>query len=128
MPGEWETRPELRKQIPEEIAKLDEQDALLIGFMVPMEIDARGRVKSFTLVKDQMMCCFGVPPAMNDWVSVTMPEGGAIRYERDVPVAVYGKLRVGEEIEDGYVISLYRLQASNVTPQKDFTQKTREQL
>ncbi|GMW03928.1 MAG: hypothetical protein AMXMBFR84_50620 [Candidatus Hydrogenedentota bacterium] len=104
----------LKDQIPEPIKKLQKSDVVLVGFMVPIDIDREGNIKSFALTQNQMFCCFGVPPAMNEWVMVNMAEGKHTDYIADLPVAVYGSFAVGEELEDGFVMSVYRMAASEV--------------
>ncbi|MBX7256947.1 MAG: DUF3299 domain-containing protein [Candidatus Hydrogenedentes bacterium] len=102
-----------KDQIPASVKALDKKKAVVVGFMVPIEVEGDGdsvQVKSFALTQNQMFCCFGVPPAMNQWVMVTM-EGAPSKYYADLPIAVYGDFEVGEDIEDGYVMSVYRMRA-----------------
>jgi len=106
------TKP-LKDQIPKPLKKLDAQEVVIVGFMVPVEVDNTGNVKSFALTQNQMFCCFGVPPGMNEWVMVSMGDRPA-KYYSDLPIAAFGKLEVGEEIEDGYVMSVYRMNAEKV--------------
>jgi hypothetical protein len=101
-------------QIPEEIKALDKEKVVLVGFMVPIDVDRRGQIKSFALTQNQQFCCFGVPPAMNEWVMVEMGEGETAEYISDLPIAVFGDFKVGEEIEDGYVMSVYRMAGREV--------------
>ena len=101
-------------QIPEEIRALDAAKVVLVGFMVPIDVDRRGQIKSFALTQNQMFCCFGVPPSMNEWVMVEMSEGEPAEYVSDLPIAVFGDFKVGEEIEDGYVMSVYRMAGREV--------------
>jgi hypothetical protein len=103
----------LSDQIPEYIKILHEKKITLTGFMVPIDVVEEG-VKSFILTYNQMMCCFGQMPWYNEWVYVEMPEGKPATYQNDVPIAVSGTLEVGEEIEDGFVISLYRMKGEQV--------------
>lgn len=101
-------------QIPEEIKELDATKVVLVGFMVPIDVDRRGQIKSFALTQNQMFCCFGVPPSMNEWVMVEMSDGETAEYVSDLPIAVFGDFKVGEEIEDGYVMSVYRMAGNEV--------------
>jgi hypothetical protein len=106
------TKP-LKDQIPPKIKELDRKKAVVVGFMVPVEVDNKGGVKSFALTQNQMYCCFGVPPSMNEWIMVNV-EGQPAQYTADLPVAAFGTLEVGEEIEDGYVMSVYRMKCESV--------------
>jgi len=36
------------------------------GFMLPTKMD-KGLVTEFLLVKESMMCCYGVMPKINEW-------------------------------------------------------------
>lgn len=101
-------------QIPSEIKELNDAKVVLVGFMVPIDVDRRGQIKSFALTQNQMFCCFGVPPSMNEWVMVEMGEGETAEYVSDLPIAVFGDFKVGEEIEDGYVMSVYRMAGREV--------------
>jgi len=104
---------DLSDQIPDYIKKLNNKKVALSGFMVPIDVVNEG-VKSFILTYSQMMCCFGQMPWYNEWVFVEMPEGRPAEYQMDVPITVSGQLEVGEEIEDGFVISLYRMKGDKV--------------
>ena len=116
----------VKDQIPPKLKALDGQPTLLVGFMVPIEITREGKVKSFALTQNQTFCCFGVPPAMNEWVMVTMDEGVTADYIMDLPVAAYGLLSVGEEIEDGYVLSMYRMSSSEVITAHELLKRTKK--
>jgi hypothetical protein len=105
----------LKDQIPQEIKALDGQPVLLLGFMVPVEFDDKGKLTAFAITQNQAFCCYGVTPAMNDWVMVKMPEGATAEFRAQEPVAVYGTFDVGEELDEGYVLSLYRLAATEVS-------------
>lgn len=117
------TKP-LKDQIPQPIKKLDEKDVVIVGFMVPVEVDNNGNVKSFALTQNQMFCCFGVPPGMNEWIMVSMADQPA-KYYSDLPIAAFGKLEVGEEIEDGYVMSVYRMQAREILDVRELLKRAK---
>lgn len=112
-------------QVPEALKALNDAPVLLAGFMVPIDLDAEGNVRSFALTQDQMFCCYGVPPKMNQWVMVQMAEGHTTEYKNNVPVAVFGTLSIGEEIDDGYVLSLYRMTSDKVIDVRDLVEQTK---
>lgn len=116
----------VKDQIPPKVKELDGVPTLVVGFMVPIEITREGKVKSFALTQNQTFCCFGVPPAMNEWVMVTMDEGVNAEYIMDLPVAAYGTLTVGEEIDDGYVLSVYRMKSSEVISAHELLKRTKK--
>jgi hypothetical protein len=115
-------KPERKKdvQIPSPVRALNGKKVSVQGFMSPLDVDDRGKVPVFMLLKDQSMCCFGRWPRMNEWVRVTMPEGKPSDLMLDQPVTVIGTLEVGEDIEKGVVLSIYRMKAEHVTGPLDF--------
>ncbi|MDZ4861434.1 MAG: DUF3299 domain-containing protein [Candidatus Hydrogenedentes bacterium] len=111
-------------QIPTPIKELNTKPAVVVGFMVPVEVDNKGAVKTFALTQNQMYCCFGVPPSMNEWIMVSM-EGEPAKYYSELPVAAFGKLEVGEEFEDGYVMSVYRIKCEKVMDVRELLQQAK---
>jgi hypothetical protein len=100
-------------QLPPRILALNKKKVIIQGFMVPIEFK-RDSVRSFLLVRNQMMCCFGAMIGMNEWVMVQMDGEKRTTFVQDVPTTVYGELDVGEDIENGMVMSLYRLRGLEV--------------
>ena len=77
------------------------------GFMLPVRME-EGLVKEFLLVKDPMMCCYGMMPRINEWVVVKM-NGKGVAPLMDVPITFEGTLSVGQIYEGGYLTGLYLL-------------------
>ncbi|MDX2176452.1 MAG: DUF3299 domain-containing protein [Candidatus Sumerlaeia bacterium] len=100
-------------RFPQPVRQLDQQRVSLEGFMIPIEVD-KSLVRSFVLVPSPMFCCFGQVPKMNEWVYVEVEPGQKAKIMVDMPVTVYGNFRVGEEIEQGTVTSLFRIKAQRV--------------
>jgi hypothetical protein len=96
-----------KDQFPPAIKSLNEKPIALRGFMLPLKIDA-GLVTEMLIMKDQSMCCFGSTPKINEWVSVKMAAKG-VKPVMDQPVTVFGKLKVGEMRENGYLVGIYEL-------------------
>jgi len=111
--GGDKSTPAVKDQIPAPIRAFSGKKVAVQGFMVPMKIE-KGATKSFLLVKDQSLCCYGRMPRMNEWISVKMSGEKSAKFISDQPVTVFGKLDVGEEIEKGEVLSVYRLEAEDV--------------
>lgn len=103
-------------QIPAAIKELDQRKVAVTGFMLPVKMEA-GLVKEFLLVKDPMMCCYGVMPKLNEWVVVRMV-GKGVKPLMDVPIVLEGKLRVGEMFENGYLTGLYLLEGDQLAEAK----------
>lgn len=99
--------------IPPSIHRLDGTPLRLSGYMMPVEMDGEN-VATFVLVRNQAMCCFGRTPEMNEWVMVRFRGGSSIPMNMDRPISVSGNFEVGEEIEEGAVVSLYRMVADRV--------------
>lgn len=99
--------------LPAQVQALDGQPVQLSGYMVPLDMEGT-RIQSFLLVRDQMLCCFGKMPALNEWVFVEFPKGGGLELEVDKPLQVSGRFRAREEREKGVVMSLYRMKADKV--------------
>lgn len=104
----------IKDQIPPDVKALNGKKVTVEGWMVPMQVDDDGGVQSFVLVKTQPECCFGDTQAMNEWIDVTMPAGRKAEFNVDRPITVSGNLEVGEKMEDGFVLSIYRMTADRV--------------
>ena len=103
-----------RDNVPKDIRELNGRKIAVRGYMVPDKVE-RGEVKGFLLVKDRSLCCFGRMPRMNELVMVTMAGDRSARYINDQPITAYGPLQVGEEYQNGEVVSLYRMEAETVS-------------
>lgn len=106
-PSDESKAPEAEKQIPEPVRALDAKKVAVTGFMLPVKMD-QGLVTEFLLVKDPMMCCYGVVPKVNEWVVVKM-NGKGVPPLMDVPITFEGTLKVGQLYEGGYLTGLYLL-------------------
>lgn len=101
-------------KLPQRVLELQHQRLELAGYMVPVEVDGE-QVRSFVLVKDQQSCCYSRVPALNEFVWVNV--GGLNQtLQMDTPLQVVGQFEVGEEIQEGVVVSLYRMAAERITP------------
>jgi hypothetical protein len=99
-------------QIPAKIKALNQQKVAVTGYMLPVRMEG-GLVKELLLVKDPMMCCYGVMPKINEWVVVKMI-GAGVKPLMDVPITFEGKLRVGEMYENGYLTGVYLLEGEKL--------------
>ncbi len=99
--------------IPPAVTRLHGSPLRLSGYMMPVEMDGEN-VATFVLVRNQAMCCFGRTPEMNEWVMVRFRGGRSVAMNMDQPISVTGNFEVGEQIEEGSVISLYRMVADRV--------------
>lgn len=98
-------------RLPEEIQELNERSVAVSGFLMPIEFKG-DKVSTLILVRNQLLCCFGEEPKLNEWVFVNVDP--PVPATTDVPVTLYGTFYASPDIEEGQVISLYRMQASQM--------------
>jgi hypothetical protein len=96
------------------VRALDGRRVCILGYMLPVALDGKGRATQFLIIRSPLVCCFGVAPAPNEWVVVTMAAGGAEAVQ-DVPLRFYGTLHVGESFDNGVFTGLYRLDGEKVS-------------
>ena len=102
------------KDIPANIKQYDGKKAVVTGFMLPTKLEENtGLVIEFLLVRDPMMCCYGVVPNPNDWVVVHMTK--PVPAIQDVPISFVGTLHVGPLYDNGYLTGIYRLDGDKKT-------------
>jgi hypothetical protein len=94
-------------QIPKEIRALDQKSIALKGFMLPLKVEG-GLVTELLIMRDQSMCCYGAVPKITEWVSVKM-SGKGVKPVMDQPITMFGRLRVGEMRENGYLVGIYAM-------------------
>ena len=97
-----------KNEIPESVKKFDKQKIALKGYMLPLKVED-GKITELLILRDQSMCCYGAVPKINEWVSVRMPEGKGVKPVMDVPVTIFGTLKVGEVLENGYLVGIYEM-------------------
>lgn len=95
-------------KIPDSIKNLNGKLVSITGFVMPVNVDDEGNVREFALNGNYDMCFYGGPSKINQWVHVKMKDGAKARFSHN-PTTVSGTLEVGEVIENGQVMSLYRL-------------------
>ena len=99
-------------QIPEGIQALNGKEVSVRGYMLPMNFH-RGLATDFLILRNQSMCCYGIPPKINEWVSVRMI-GKGVKPIMDEPVTVCGIFQVGDVRERGELVGIYRLEADEL--------------
>ena len=103
-----------KSRIPDFLHKYDHSKVMLVGYMVPLEMDEKGRATTFALTQNQQFCCYGEQPKINEFAVVEVPEGVTPPKYTDQPITVGGTFGVGENVVGGYVDSLFRLKASAI--------------
>jgi hypothetical protein len=99
-------------RIPAPLHQLDGQHVRVRGFMLPLKVED-GLATQFLIVRNPMVCCYGMMPAPNEWVCVKTT-GKGIPMQMDVPLVFSGTLHVGELYEDNFFIGVYQLDAEKV--------------
>ncbi len=98
--------------IPASVKALHGKMVSVDGFMLPLDLNQEG-VSLFMLNASIDMCYFGAPVRMNEWILVRMKAGKRAKFTH-LGMIVKGRLEVGEEMKNGRVASLYRLEADSV--------------
>ncbi len=83
------------------------------GFMLPLDM-SDGNLQTFMLLKDQMACCFGNIPRLNEWVYVRVPKKKQINVHQDVLVTLFGTLHVGAKFEQEILTGIYHLDLDRI--------------
>lgn len=120
-PEQLKASPDRMARIPANVAALDGEPAMLLGNMVPVEMDGSGNVTSFFLTQNQAYCCYGETPMLNELAYVQIGPGVRPPAYTEKPIAVTGVLEVGEDATDGFVSSVYRMTASAILPPSAYT-------
>jgi hypothetical protein len=102
------TPPSGEDQIPSIVKTWNGKKAIVTGFMLPTKLE-NGKAVEFLLMANQMACCYGTVPNMNDWVIVKIPKGVPIT--QDVPISFRGTFKVNAMFESGYMTGIYQLEA-----------------
>jgi hypothetical protein len=105
-------QPTGEEQIPAEVKAWNGKKAIVTGFMLPVKMEG-GLVTEFLLMRDVMMCCYGIIPNMNEWVVIKMRKG--VRPTLDVPISIHGLIKVGAMFESGYMTGIYYLDGEKMT-------------
>ena len=103
-------------QVPASIRRLDGKKVVLTGFMLPTKLEG-GFATDFFFLSSSQLCCFGVAPALNEWIAVKMKKEG-LPPVQDVPVYLAGRLRVRAQWTDGFLTSIYELEGDGLLKTK----------
>jgi len=111
--GNFEYDAEHGGNIPKDVKGMSGSVVKLRGYMIPM--DQAERISTFALVPSLFACCFGQPPQIQHTIVVKCAEGKAVSYFPD-EISVEGKLKVEEQKDDGYIVSVFQMDANSVKP------------
>ena len=99
-------------QIPEGIKALNGTEVSVRGYMLPLNF-RKGLTTDFLILRNQSLCCYGIPPKITEWISVRMI-GKGVKPIMDEPVTVCGIFHVGDVREHGELVGIYRLEADEL--------------
>jgi len=99
-------------QIPAAIKALNEKPVAVRGFMLPMKVE-HGMVTEFLLLRNQMGCCFGVAPGLNEWIDV-QTSGKGVKPLVDDLITVSGTFHISAIRENGYLTGLYKMDCERI--------------
>jgi hypothetical protein len=92
--------------LPDTVKALEGQVITMRGFLMPLyEYDD---IREFVLVPNHMSCCFGMPIGINGQVLVKLDMSRGLPNTNE-PLEVTGTFRASETKEQGYVLSIYRM-------------------
>jgi hypothetical protein len=103
---------EITAQIPASVQELDGKNVSITGFMLPTKVDD-GKATEFLLLKNQSMCCYGMTPNLNEYVSVRLT-GHGVKPVMDRLITVTGRLRVGEIRRSRLLVGIYEMDGDKV--------------
>ena len=111
--GNFEYDAERGGNIPADVTQLSGSRIRVTGFMIPA--NQAENITEFALVPSLLSCCFGKPPQIQHAVMVRCPVGKAVNHFSG-EVTVEGRLTVAELKDEGYIFSVFQLEASSVRP------------
>ncbi len=99
------------KNLPDAVKALDGKPVVMRGFLTPLyEFDD---IHEFVLVANHMSCCFGVPAGISGQVQVKVAGEKGLPNTNE-PLEVRGTFRAVETKEQGYILSIYRIDDAKV--------------
>lgn len=99
---------------PQWLKALDGQRIRIRGFMYPA-FEVTG-MKSFTLVRDNEICCFKKQPTIYDIIKINMAKDTTTDFVHNMPVDVEGVFQIVPKTDDNELFQLYRITDANVQP------------
>jgi hypothetical protein len=111
--GNFDFDAEKGGNIPPDVTAMSGGTIVTHGYMIPL--DQAENIGEFALVPSLFACCFGQPPQVQHTIVVHLPKGKAITYFPD-ELQVEGKLTVQEKKDEGFIVSIFDLDAVSVKP------------
>jgi len=100
-------------KIPSDVRRLSGVKVRTHGYMVPM--DQAENITQFALVPGLCACMFCQSPQIQHTIVVRCHKGKAVSYFQE-EITVEGTLNVDEKKDDGYIVSVFEMEAVSVRP------------
>lgn len=100
--------------IPPAVRALDGHRVSVRGFMLPVDVDGP-RVTRFILTSTIDSCHWGQLGQAHEWVMVTMAPGRHVPFPQNLPLTVFGRMRVNPQMRGGGLAGLYEITADAIT-------------
>lgn len=100
-------------KIPDDIKELDGKKVCIPAYMLPV-VFADGGVTEFLGMASTTSCCYGVEPKLTEIIAVRMTKGST-QSLMDSPLFLFGTLRVGPVVDDGFVTAIYSMECDKVS-------------
>lgn len=102
--------------VPENIAALEGKEIEIVGYMVPF--DRIENISQFILLQAPFMGCMHIPPPGPHETLMIKTDNPMASYTQDA-IRIKGEMSIEEVYVDGYLISVYTIQASGISAASD---------
>jgi hypothetical protein len=102
--------------VPENIAALEGKEIEIVGYMVPF--DRIENIRQFILLQAPFMGCMHIPPPGPHETLMIKTDNPMASYTQDA-IRITGEMSIEEVYVDGYLISVYTIQASDISAASD---------
>ncbi len=100
--------------VPPAVRALDGSPVSVRGFMLPVDVDGP-RVTRFILTSTIDSCHWGQLGQAHEWVLVTMAPGRHVPFPQNLPLTVFGRMRVSPQMRGGGLAGLYEITADAIS-------------
>ncbi|MFW6347318.1 MAG: DUF3299 domain-containing protein [Cyclonatronaceae bacterium] len=103
-------------EVPQNITALEGKEVAIVGYMVPF--DRIEDITQFILLQAPFMGCMHVPPPGPHETLMIKTETPMASYTQDA-IRITGQMSIEEVYVDGYLISVYTINASDISSASD---------
>ncbi len=99
--------------LPEDLKAMNGEQIKIVGYMIPF--DRISNITQFILLQAPFMGCLHVPPPQANETILVTTETPLASYTYD-PLMITGKLIIDEVFVDGFLVSVYTIEATDIRP------------